>query len=173
VTSLLRPITAADHDRVLAWNETNVELLSPLDEARLVTLLGWSDLGSVIHHDGTDVGFVLTFAAGTAYDSENYRWFSARHEAFYYLDRVVVDPSARRAGIGSRVYDEVEDRARQLAPVMCLEVNLDPPNQPSLEFHRRRGYREVGQGTASGHVVSLLVKQLPQGITRTTTRDFE
>jgi predicted GNAT superfamily acetyltransferase len=160
VTSLLRPITAADHGQVLAWNETNVELLSPLDEARLVTLLGWCDLGSVIHHGGTDVGFVLTFVAGTAYDSENYRWFTGQHDAFYYLDRVVVDRSVRRAGIGSRVYDEVEDRARQVAPVMCLEVNLDPPNEPSLEFHRRRGYQEVGQGVANGHVVSLLAKDL-------------
>ncbi|HET6168427.1 MAG TPA: GNAT family N-acetyltransferase, partial [Marmoricola sp.] len=138
----------------------NVALLSPLDEARLGALLGWSDLGCVIRHDGRDVGFVLTFAGGTAYDSGNYRWFSERYPAFYYLDRVVVDPSARRAGIGTRVYDEIEERARSLAPVMCLEVNLDPPNEPSLEFHRRRGYVEVGQDDATGHLVSLMAKEL-------------
>jgi uncharacterized protein len=177
MTSLLRPITPDDHDRVLAWNDANVELLSPLDEDRLVELLGWSDRGDVICHDGDDVGFVLTFAGGTAYDSENYRWFaehvtSGPHPAFYYLDRVVVDPSVRRAGIGSRVYDEIEERARQVAPVMCLEVNLDPPNEPSLQFHRRRGYREVGQDAATGHLVSLMTKEL-YGTTRTTTRAFE
>lgn len=163
--SLLRPITPADHDRVLAWNEAHVELLAPLDEARLVQLLGWTDLGSVITDDGRDVGFVLTFASGTAYDSPNYRWFTAHlgrqgHDAFYYLDRVVVDPSVRRSGIGSRVYDEIEERARQVGRVMCLEVNLDPPNEPSLEFHRRRGYVEVGQDLATGHLVSLMVKEL-------------
>jgi predicted GNAT superfamily acetyltransferase len=158
--STLRPITPADVPAVLAWNAAHVELLAPLDEARLDLLLGWTDLGSVISHDGRDVGFVLTFAAGTAYDSPNYRWFTVRHDAFYYLDRVVVDPSVRRAGIGTRVYDEIEARARALAPVMCLEVNLDPPNQPSLEFHRRRGYVEVGQDSSTGHLVSLLVKQL-------------
>ena len=163
--SLLRPITPVDHDRVLAWNEAHVELLAPLDEARLVQLLGWTDLGSVITDDGRDVGFVLTFASGTTYDSPNYRWFTAHlglrgHEAFYYLDRVVVDPSVRRGGIGSRVYDEIEERARQVGRVMCLEVNLDPPNEPSLEFHRRRGYVEVGQDHATGHLVSLMVKEL-------------
>ena len=158
--SVLRPISPADHPQVLAWNDANVDLLSPLDEERLVTLLGWSDLGCVITDDGRDVGFVLTFTGGTAYDSPNYRWFSARHNAFYYLDRVVVDASVRRTGIGTRVYDAIEDRARGLAPVMCLEVNVDPPNEPSLTFHRRRGYEEVGQDDASGHVVGLMTKDL-------------
>jgi len=162
---VLRPITPADHERVLAWNHDHVELLSPLDEDRLRTLLGWADLGSVIHDGGRDVGFVLTFASGTAYDSENYRWFAEHsaasgRDAFYYLDRVVVDSSVRRSGIGSRVYDEIEARARTLAPVMCLEVNLDPPNEPSLAFHRGRGYVEVGQDSATGHLVSLMVKEL-------------
>ena len=163
--SVLRPITPADHARVLAWNQAHVELLSPLDEERLVTLLGWADLGCVINQDEQEVGFVLTFASDTAYDSANYRWFTKHmaavgHDAFYYLDRVVVDPAVRRSGIGTRVYDEIERRAKDLAPVMCLEVNLDPPNEPSLQFHRRRGYREVGQDTATGHLVSLMAKEL-------------
>lgn len=163
--TLLRPITPADHAQVLAWNHAHVELLAPLDEDRLAALLGWADLGCVIHHDGRDVGFVLTFASGSAYDGENFRWFAEHLEAaagrgFYYLDRVVVDPAVRRAGIGTRVYDEIEERARSLAPVMCLEVNLDPPNEPSLEFHRRRGYREIGQEGEPGHVVAMMAREL-------------
>lgn len=158
--TLLRPIAPADHPRVLAWNHEHVELLAPMDEARLRTLLGWTDLGSVIHDGGRDVGFVLTFPVGTAYDSANYRWFTERYPRFYYLDRVVVDAGVRRTGVATRVYDEIEERARALAPVMCLEVNLDPPNEPSLAFHRRRGYVEVGQDDATGHVVGLMVKEL-------------
>ena len=159
-SGLLRPITLADRAQVLAWNHDHVELLSHLDEDRLVALLGWADLGCVITDGGRDVGFVLTFAAGTAYDSANYRWFNGRFEDFYYLDRVVVDPAVRRTGVASRVYDAIEERARGRAPVMCLEVNLEPPNEPSLEFHRRRGYTEVGQDDSSGHLVSLLAKRL-------------
>ena len=82
MSSLLRPITPADHPRVLTWNHEHVELLSEMDEDRLVTLLGWTDLGSVVVDGGRDVGFVLTFPSGTAYDSENYRWFGARYPAF-------------------------------------------------------------------------------------------
>ena len=163
--SVLRPITPADHEQVLAWNASNVEMLAPLDEDRLRVLLGWADLACVIVDAGRDVGFVLTFAADTAYDSENYRWFtrlasSSGRGRFYYLDRVVVDSSVRRTGIGTRVYDEIEERARELAEVMCLEVNLDPPNEPSLAFHRRRGYQEAGQQVAAGHLVSLMVRDL-------------
>jgi predicted GNAT superfamily acetyltransferase len=158
--SVLRPITSADHPQVLAWNQQHVELLSPLDEARLVILRDSADLGAVITAGGLDLGFVLTFGPESAYDSPNFRWFAERYDRFYYLDRVVVDPAARRTGLGTRVYDEIEARARRVGPVMCLEVNLDPPNQPSLEFHRRRGYAEVGQDDSTGHLVSLLVKEL-------------
>ena len=160
MSRILRPITPADHPQVLAWNHEHVELLSEMDEDRLVTLLGWTDRGSVVVDGGRDVGFVLTFPSGTAYDSENYRWFGARYPDFYYLDRVVVDPAVRRTGIGSRLYDEIETRARALAPVMCLEVNLDPPNEPSLAFHRGRGFVEVGQDLHGGHLVSLMAKEL-------------
>ena len=158
--SLLRPIGPADHPRVLAWNHDHVELLAPMDEPRLQALLALADLGCVIDDGGRDVGFVLTFAAGAAYDSANYRWFTERYRDFYYLDRVVVDTSARRTGVATRVYDEIEERARSLAPVMCLEVNLDPPNEPSLAFHRRRGYVEVGQDDGTGHLVALMAKEL-------------
>ncbi|MCW2752905.1 MAG: family N-acetyltransferase [Marmoricola sp.] len=156
----LRPIVAADHAAVLAWNAEHVELLSPLDADGLRELLVLADQGLVISHDGADIGFVITFAAGSAYRSPNYRWFSARHEAFGYLDRIVVDPAVRRAGIATRVYDALEERARDLGPVMCLEVNLDPPNDASLAFHARRGYVEVGRQEAHGHVVALLEKHL-------------
>jgi predicted GNAT superfamily acetyltransferase len=156
----LRPIRAADHRDVLAWNEEHVDLLSPLDQDGLDHLLGLADQALVIAHAGADVGFVITFAAGSAYESPNYRWFSERHEAFGYLDRIVVDGSVRRAGIASRVYDALEDHARGLGPVMCLEVNLEPPNDASLAFHAHRGYVEVGRQEVHGHVVALLEKDL-------------
>lgn len=156
----LRPIHAVDRDAVLAWNAEHVELLSPLDADGLDLLLTHADQGLVINHDGTDVGFVITFAAGSGYDSPNYRWFSERHDAFGYLDRIVVAGSVRRSGVATRVYDVLEEHARTLGDVMCLEVNLEPPNEASLAFHAARGYVEVGQQVAHGHVVALLEKDL-------------
>jgi uncharacterized protein len=158
--SVLRPITPADHPQVLAWNAQHVELLSPLDADRLRALLVWADLGSVITVAGRDVGFVLTFAGDTAYDSENYRWFGQRYgEHFYYLDRIVLHEDFRRRGLGGFVYDEME---RVAAPYqrLDLEVNLVPRNEVSLAFHARRGYVEVGRLGDEDHVVSLLEKPL-------------
>ena len=156
----LRPIEPADHAAVLAWNEANVELLAPLTEPRLVELLEQGE-GVIIEEGGSSVGFVLTFLAGSDYSSPNYAWFSERHREFLYLDRVVVDPAARRSGVATRVYDLVEQRAAEVGPVMCLEVILDPPNEPSLAFHRSRGYTEVGQQVWSDHLLTMLEKPVP------------
>lgn len=159
MSTLLRPLREDDHDAVLAWNADHVELLAPLDTARLRQLLEWGAAGWIVESPAP-VGFVVTFVAGSEYDSSNYRWFAERHRSFLYLDRIVIDPSVRRSGIGTAVYDVLEERAAAHGPVLCLEVNLDPPNEPSLAFHRARGYREVGQDLANGHLVSLMEKVL-------------
>lgn len=156
--SVLRPITVADHEAVLALNQESVHLLAPLDEARLHQLLAWSDRAEVIVHQGDLAGFVLTFATGSAYDGENFGWFTSVYDDVYYLDRIVLAPHARRHGLGSAVYDELE--AATTHPVLCLEVNLEPPNEPSLAFHRKRGYVEVGRRGEPGHQVTMMVKQL-------------
>jgi len=113
----------------------------------------------VLDVDGAFAGFVITFAPGAAYDSENYRWFSGRHADFYYLDRIVLHEHFRRRGLGGFVYDEIESIA---APYqrLDLEVNLVPRNAASLAFHARRGYVEVGRLGQDDHVVSLMEKSL-------------
>ena len=154
----LRPITPADHPAVLELNERNVELLSPLDEDRLTELVGIAASASVIDVDGAFAGFVITFASGSAYDGENFGWFVERYPDFCYLDRVVIHEDFRRRGLGSLVYDALESACA--APAFALEVNLDPPNEASLAFHRARGFVEVGQRDSHGHLVSLMVKPL-------------
>ncbi|WP_067432374.1 GNAT family N-acetyltransferase [Nocardioides jensenii] len=166
---LLRPITPADHAFVLDLNHHNVELLSPLDQDRLGTLLDWADRADVIEHEGRPAGFVLTFAPGSSYDSENYRWFSDHFgDAFLYLDRIVLDHRFRRLGLGRRVYDELERHAATYGR-MVLEVNAEPPNQASLDFHRNRGYTEVhrlgstpGSTPAPTKIVALMERVLGQ-----------
>ena len=158
MSGVLRPVTAADHDDVLDLNERHVELLSPLDEARLAALVAVAENASVIDVDGAFAGFVITFAAGSGYDGENFVWFSERYDDFCYLDRVVIHEDFRRRGLGSAVYDELESSCGR--PLFALEVNLDPPNVASLAFHRTRGYAEVGQRLSGGHLVSMLTLSL-------------
>jgi predicted GNAT superfamily acetyltransferase len=156
----LRPITAADHAAVLELNHRNVEMLAPLDGERLSRLLSLADRADVVDVGGGFAGFVLTFGPGTPYDSENYRWFTEQYADFYYLDRIVLDASFRRRGLGAWVYDEVEKIASKHGRLV-LEVSLDPPNDASLAFHAGRGFVEVAQLGAAGKRVSLMTKELP------------
>lgn len=159
----LRPIDTDDHDFVLDLNQRNVDLLAPLDEARLSELRGWAARASVIEKDGQPAGFVLTFAPGTAYDSENYLWFGRRFpDGFYYLDRIVLDDRFRRGGVGRAAYDELE---REAAPYgrIVLEVNVQPPNEPSLRFHRARGYVDLAELGDERKRVVLMEKRLAGG----------
>jgi predicted GNAT superfamily acetyltransferase len=156
----LRRIDAPDHAQVLALNEANVVKLAPMDEARLLELDRIADRFDVIDVDGSFGGFVITFAPGTTYDSENYRWFTERYDGhFYYLDRIVLADEHRRQGLGTFVYDELEHVARRYGR-LALEVNLVPRNDVSLAFHDRRGYVEVGRLGDEAHLVSLMEKRL-------------
>jgi len=156
---LLRPVTDADAPDVLALNERNVDALAPMDEDRFAQLRAWSDRFDVLESDGELAGFVVTFAPGTPYDSENYRWFTERHgtRGFYYLDRIVLHEDFRRQGLGGFVYDALETVAARHGR-MALEVNVVPRNEASLAFHERRGYVEVGRLGDPDHLVALMEK---------------
>ncbi len=155
----LRPLRDTDVADVLTLNQANVSALSPLDETKLHALRADGDRFDVLDVDGAFAGFVVTFAPGAAYDSPYYRWFSQRHQRFYYLDRIVLHEGFRRRGLGGVVYDEIE---RVAAPYgrLCLEVNLVPRNDASLAFHGGRGYGEVGRLGDEEHLVSLMEKKV-------------
>jgi len=154
----LRPIKVDDHAGIVALNERHVHLTAPMDEARLVELVAAAERADVIDVDGRFAGFVITFGTGAAYDGAHFAWFAERYDDYCYLDRIVIHEDFQRRGLGSHVYDELEAGCGR--PVFTLEVNIDPPNEPSLAFHRGRGFTEVGRSDASGHLVSLMVKQL-------------
>jgi predicted GNAT superfamily acetyltransferase len=155
----LRPLRETDVADVLTLNEAEVVALSPMDERRLHELRASADRFDVLDVDGAFAGFVVTFGPGTAYDSDNYRWFADRHDRFYYLDRIVLHADFRRRGLGGFVYGEIE---RAAAPYgrLCLEVNLEPRNDASLAFHAGRGYAEVGRLGDEQHLCSMLEKPL-------------
>lgn len=143
MTSVLRPITPRDHDWVLDANETHVEVLSPLDQPRLDQLLDWADRADIIEHDGQRAGFVITMAGDSAYDGFYFGNFRDRYaEAFYYLDRIVVTEHFHRLGLGSFAYNELENVAARHQR-MALEVDIEPPNEASIAFHRKRGYVDL------------------------------
>lgn len=106
-------------------------------------------------------GFVIAMAAGAGYGSPNYRFFAGRHHRFTYVDRVAVAPGARGVGVGRALYDAVIDHARRSgSPVMCAEVNLEPPNPGSQGFHAAYGFVEVARQWTCGDTVEVQLLEL-------------
>ena len=78
--------------------------------------------------------FLLGLGPGIAYDSLNYRWFSARYPTFVYVDRIVVDAALRGQGVGTLLYNDIWQLAQAQKNVLLCEVNLRPRNDISLAF---------------------------------------
>jgi predicted GNAT superfamily acetyltransferase len=156
-----RPIAQVDLPVLLAMNNAAVPDVNRLDEAELARLAGMSAVATVVVLDGRPRGIMLALRPGQPYDSPNYRWFTERYEDFLYVDRVIVAPDKRGAGLGRMLYVEVFDHAAAhgVAWVTC-EVNLEPPNPGSLRFHTRLGFARVGEQYTEGGTkrVALLAR---------------
>lgn len=153
---VIRPLAHPDAAAVLRLNHESVHHLAPLGDEGYAWFLDHAACAWAAEVDGVVAAFVLVLEPGLAYESANYRWFSERRDDFLYLDRVAVDAPHRRLGVGSAVYDAVEDLADSTGRPVLLEVNARPANEPSLAFHERRGYVEVGTlEHPDGKVVSL------------------
>jgi uncharacterized protein len=153
-------MTAADLERVLELNEESVKALSPLD-ADGVDWHRRNTAAAVVWDAGDEIeAFAFAFGPGSTYQSVNYRWHAERFADFLYLDRIAVSPRLRRQGIASALYDAIEAQAASHGRMVC-EVYCDPPNEESLAFHERRGYREIGFLTQpNGHQSVMLEKRL-------------
>ena len=153
--------------------EDDLELVREMNEAALpavnsLTLdeLGWfleeasyfrvADTGEAL------VAFLIGLVEGVDYSSLNYRWFTERYEAFAYVDRIAVNPAARRQGLANRFYDDFERRCASASGRMVCEVNLRPANDGSMRFHQRQGFVQVGsQETENGaKEVALMLKEI-------------
>jgi predicted GNAT superfamily acetyltransferase len=143
--AVIRDATAADHPALLALNARYVDLLSPLDAARLARLDAQAAYHRVVDDAGRVAAFLLAFREGADYDSPNYLWFAVRYPRFLYVDRVVVDGAAQGRGLGARLYrDLFVFAATQGVDTIACEYYSKPPNAASARFHARFGFREVG-----------------------------
>lgn len=157
----IRAIEERDLERIVEINEANVPEVGPIDLDRLRFLLAESVISPCVVGDDRVLGFCLVLAPGSTYDSVNYRYFMDRYEDALYLDRVAFEAAAQGRGLGRLLYGHVLDVMRSEHPAMprlALEVNTDPPNEPSLEFHRRLGFVEVARQMSKGLEVSLMTR---------------
>ena len=160
---LIRQAQAADFSRILDINATEEEKTSRIDLARIAQLDRWADYHRVAVVDDEIIGFLLVMSEASDYDGDNFRWFVERYDRLLYVDRIVIDRTAARSGIGSALYgDLIQFGATQGCPALCCEINVLPPNPVSHAFHARFGFKEVGRSAETGasKVVSYQVAAL-------------
>jgi len=158
----LSVVSAADLAPVLALNEAAVPNVNSIDLEQMRWFADNAYYFKVASIDERLVGFLIGLRPGLDYGSENYRWFCKHYDDFGYVDRVAVDESARRFGVASRLYEDFAARLEGVVPCMTCEVNVRPPNESSMRYHERHGFRQVAtQETEGGSKkVALLEKKL-------------
>lgn len=158
----IEPGAAADYDAVLELNEAAVPHVNSISTETLGRLHAQSTCLTVVRAPGVAglAGFLLALPQSAAYESLNFGYFRRHYPQFVYIDRVVISPQWRRGGIGQALYRDLFTRLPADCPLVCCEVNVRPPNAPSLAFHRRMGFSPVGEQDTEGGKkrVSLLVR---------------
>ena len=111
-------------------------------------------------HRFADRDALVAVEPGTTYNSTNYKWFDDRSDDFIYVDRIVVAPAVKGQGVGRALYERLAAAYVGTARQMTCEVNIDPPNESSMAFHRRMGFGQVGTKLDGSKTVSLMTKGL-------------
>jgi predicted GNAT superfamily acetyltransferase len=159
----IRTARAADFPAMLELNRDSVHFLSPLDTPRLARLHRQAAYAKVAEADGRVAAFLLAVRENADYDSPNYLWFCSRYSSFLYVDRIVVRENQRGKGIAGMFYNDLFSFARETGvEVVTCEVDILPPNPISLQFHKNRGFTEVGTLWLNGGVkqVALMEKRI-------------
>lgn len=158
----IRTMKPSDHAQVLALNEYSVAVLSPLDQAALDKLISQSSVHVVVEVAGQVAAFLLAVGPDSQYASINYQWFDQHYDAFLYVDRIVVHHEYRAQRLGHRLYEYLTQWAlEQGYPRVCAEIDIQPPNLASLQFHAKWGFAAVSELAHNPNkVVSLQIKEL-------------
>ena len=146
----IRDVAANDLDAVLELNEAAVPAVNSLSIDEMRWFADSAHYFRIAVTDERVASFLIGLRPGIDYASPNYRWFVDNYDDFGYVDRVAVAEHARRLGLASRLYDDFRTALPATVAVMTCEVNLRPPNESSMRFHERRGFRTVGTQQTEG-----------------------
>lgn len=153
------PFSASLLESVLALNNAHAEELSFKTAAQFRELITASH---VTLAEPMGLALIVAFSDASAYDNPNFTWLKVRYQRFIYIDRVVVNEAARGQGLARRLYAELEKRVvdEKRERLVC-EINLDPPNEASDQFHQALGFSPVGsQMFPGGKTVRYWAREL-------------
>ena len=146
-------------DAIFKLNQLNTPEVGALESIEhLKKLIELSAYNSLMLHDKEIVGFIICLREGSIYESENYQFFKKRLKKFLYVDRVAIDDNHRRLGLGMAIYEDIFAHANNENLPIALEVNTQPINQPSLNFHKKMGFERIGRQDFDDHSVAYFLK---------------
>ncbi len=132
-------------DALLALNNASVAETSLLTAERFDQLVGTARVALFCP---PAAALLLAFEQSDDYHGRHFLWFRSHLHSFLYIDRVIVAEEYRRQGLGRMLYADVFSRAIQLGHTsVACEVNSQPPNPTSDNFHAALGFEEVGRAT--------------------------
>jgi predicted GNAT superfamily acetyltransferase len=105
------------------------------------------------------IGFMICFREESEYKSKNYKFFTKNKSKFLYIDRIAVKSDYRRNGIGRSLYALISSIAIDKEIPLCCEVNIQPLNQISIDFHENLGFCRVGEFAFDDHAVAYFIKE--------------
>ena len=140
-------------------NQANTPEVGSLESIlHLKQLIDFSAYNLLVLKEDEIVGFIICIREGSAYGSENYKFFSKRLKKFLYVDRVAIDEQHRGLGLGQAIYEDIFFQARHDSLPIALEVNTQPVNQPSLNFQEKMGFDQIGTKDFADHSVAYFIK---------------
>ncbi len=161
---MIRRYDETDAEAVLALNAACVPEVGPMDADKLAGFADWAPYFKVVEQDGAIAAMLVGLGEDAPYGSPNFGWFADRYPLFAYIDRVAVTEARRGAGWGPALYRDFEQWAiDNQKPMLCAEVNVEPPNPRSLRFHEIFGFESVEHVEPTGspdYRVAMLVKKL-------------
>lgn len=141
---IIRKMLSKDIDTILELNEKFVDVLSPMDKGKLLNLIEISALSVVIEDENQLAGFLIALIENVEYESINYKWFNENNDTFLYIDRIVISENFQGKGIASKLYQYAVDSATDNSiPCIFAEIDVLPPNEASLLFHKKMGFKEL------------------------------
>ena len=140
----VRDYCTQDFSVILDLNAQVIPEVSPMDTRQLEWFSEQATYFKGVESDGRLAGFLIAVDQDSGYDSKYFQWFHDRFERFLYIDRVIVALWARRNRLAWVMYEKVDHFAVENDYPLVSDVYSHPPNEPSLAFHQKFGFEQVG-----------------------------
>lgn len=156
----IRKALKSDLDRVLEINQACLPHVSSVEYRDMEQFLEQANPFLLVEVSGKIAGFIIVLQKGLDYASLNYQFFCNNYTDFDYVDRIAIAEEFQGKKLGTALYHYLFDMSDKA--VITCEVNLNPPNPKSMEFHKALGFKQVAeQKTEAGNKsVAMMMKKL-------------